>query len=103
MLTFRGQIPSSGPVFSTGAMGRLPITLSRQAGVPIGTSLRLQLHGTIYRPDSFVSMLHYCANLKAIRYESTRLNRILADKSRRVIVALDYDYTVRFIAPILLY
>ena len=25
-LTFRAQIPSSGPVFSTGAMGRIPIT-----------------------------------------------------------------------------
>ena len=30
---------------------------------------RLQLHGAIYRPDSFVFMLRYCANLKAIRYE----------------------------------
>ena len=41
--------------------------------------LRLQLHGAIYRPDSFVLMLRYCANLKAIRYESTSLNRIVAD------------------------
>ena len=47
----------------------------------------LQLHGAIYRPDSFVMMLRYCANLKAIRYESTSLNRIVADKSHRVIVA----------------
>ena len=46
----------------------------------------LQLHGTIYRPDSFVLMLH-CTNLKAIRYESMSLNRIVADKSHRVIVA----------------
>ena len=67
------------------------------------SSFRLQLHGAIYRPDSFVLMLRYCANLKAIRYESTSLNRIVADKSHRVIVALGYDYTVRFIAPILLY
>ena len=52
------------------------------------TSVRLQLHGAIYRPDSFVMMLRYCANLKAIRYESTSLNRIVADKSHRVIVAL---------------
>ena len=44
--------------------------------------LRLQLHGAIYRPDSFVLMLRYCANLKAIRYESTSLKRIVADKSR---------------------
>ena len=49
--------------------------------------LRLQLHGAIYRPDSFVMMLCYYANLKAIRYESTSLNRIVADKSHRVIVA----------------
>ena len=50
--------------------------------------LRLQLHGALYRPDSFVLMLCYCANLKAIRYESTSLNRIVADKSHSVIVAL---------------
>ena len=49
--------------------------------------LRLQLHGAIYRPDSFVLMLRYCANLKAIRYESTSLKRIVADKSHCVIVA----------------
>ena len=49
--------------------------------------LKLQLHGTIYRPDSFVLMLRYCVNLKAIRYESTSLNRIVADKSHRVIAA----------------
>ena len=51
------------------------------------TSLRLQLHDAIDRSDSFVLMLRYCANLKAIRYESTSLNRIVADKSHRVIVA----------------
>ena len=52
-----------------------------------GKCLRLQLHGAIYRPDSFVLMLRYCANLKAIRYESTSLNRIAADKSHSVIAA----------------
>ena len=41
--------------------------------------LRLQLYGAIYRPDSFVLMLRYCGNLKVIRYESTSLNRIVAD------------------------
>ena len=45
-------------------------------------SVRLQLHSAIYRHDSFVLMLRYCANLKAIRYESTSLKRIVADKSR---------------------
>ena len=49
--------------------------------------LRLGLHGEIYRPDSFVLVPRYCANLKAIRYESTSLNRIVGDKSHRVIVA----------------
>ena len=51
------------------------------------TVLRLQLHCAIYRPDSFVLMLRYCVNLKAIRYESTSFNRIVADKSHRVIAA----------------
>ena len=55
---------------------------SRTSGI-----LRLQLHDTIYRPDSFVLVVCYCADLKAIRYESTILNRIVADKSHRVIVA----------------
>ena len=35
-------------------------------------------------------MLRPCANLKAIRYESTHLNRIVADKSHRVIVRFIY-------------
>ena len=48
-------------------------------------SLRLQLHGAIYHPNSFVFMLRYCTNLKVIRYESTSFNRIVADKSHRVI------------------
>ena len=50
--------------------------------------VRLQLHGAIYCSDSFVLMLRYCANLKAIRYESMNLNRIVADKLHCVIVAL---------------
>ena len=53
----------------------------------LSVSVRLQLHGAIYRPDSFVLMLSYCVNLKAIRYESTSLNKIVADKSHRVIAA----------------
>ena len=38
-------------------------------------------------PRFFCIDARYCANLKAIRYESTSLNRIVADKSHRVIVA----------------
>ena len=45
--------------------------------------------GAIYRLNSFVSMLHYCANLKPIRYESTSLDGIVANKSHSVIVALE--------------
>ena len=41
----------------------------------------------LFNLNSFVSMLHYCANLKPIRYESMNLDRIVADKSHRVIVA----------------
>ena len=51
------------------------------------TRQRLRLHGAIYRPDSFVLLLRYCTNLKAIRNESTSLNRIVAYRSHRVIVA----------------
>ena len=36
-----------------------------------GGRFRRQLHSAIYHPDSFIMMLPYCANLKAIRYEST--------------------------------
>ena len=50
--------------------------------IKVFTCIRLELHDAIYRPDSFVLMLRYCANLKAIRYESTSLKRIVADKSR---------------------
>ena len=49
--------------------------------------MRLQLHDAIYRLNSFVLMLHYCANSKAIRYKSTSFNRIVADKLHRVIAA----------------
>ena len=47
------------------------------------------LCGVTYNPSSFVSMLHYCANLKAIRYESTSLDRIIAVEAHRAIVASD--------------
>ena len=53
-------------------------------------SLRLRLHGAIYS-WTFLLILSYCANLKTIRYESTSLNRIVADKLHRVIVALQFD------------
>ena len=50
-------------------------------------SMRLQLHNAIHRSDSFVLMLHYCANLKAIGYKSMSFNRIVADKLHLVIAA----------------
>ena len=51
-------------------------------------------------------MPRYCANLKAIRYESMSLNRIAADKLQRVIVALrlhDAIYRLRFYSNSLVY
>ena len=53
----------------------------------VRSRIRLQLHGVIYHPNSFVLVLRYCANLKAIRYGSTSFNRIVADKSHCVIAA----------------
>ena len=59
--------------------------------------MRLELHDAIRRPNSFVLMLCYCANLKAIRYKSTSFNRIVADKVHRcncsltITVFLVYD------------
>ena len=42
---------------------------------------------SLHLPDSFVLVLRYCVNFEAISYESTSLNKIVADKSHRVIVA----------------
>ena len=56
--------------------------------------MRLQLHDAIYRPDSFVLMLRYCANLKAIRYKSTSFNTIVANKLHRVIAAVLLVYDI---------
>ena len=55
--------------------------------------MRLQLNDGIYRLDSFVLMLRYCANLKARRYKSTSFNRIVADKLHRVIAAYNNNST----------
>ena len=38
--------------------------------------LRLRLHSVTYHPNSFVMVLHYCRNLKAMRYESPSMKRI---------------------------
>ena len=60
---------------------------SQEGKAVLTSDLKPRLHGAIYRPDSFVLMLRYCANLKAIRYESTSFNEIVTDKVHRVIVA----------------
>ena len=69
--------------------GHLPVKLHSSAprGGEAAHRLWLRLHGVIYCPDSFVLMLRYCANLKTIRYESMSLNKIVAGKLHRVIVA----------------
>ena len=50
-------------------------------------SIRLQFHDAVYHPTSFVLMLRYCANLKAIRYKSMSFNTIIANKLHHVIEA----------------
>ena len=60
---------------------------NREQTLSVKNCIRLRLHDAIYLTDSFVMMLCYCAKLKAIRYESTGLNTIVADKSHSVIVA----------------
>ena len=53
-LTFRAQIPSSGPVFSTGAMGRIPITLSVQDSLSLNRVLnRTNGHCELVNSDQF--------------------------------------------------
>ena len=49
--------------------------------------MRLHLHDAIYRHDSVVLMLHYCAPLKTIKYKSVSFNRIVANELRRVTAA----------------
>ena len=47
-------------------------------------SLKVGLHYAICLTNSFVFGRGDCVNFKAMRYESTGLNRILSDKSHRV-------------------
>ena len=84
------------PDFFTLSYGKIKIlvicSFSIRTIICVGTAkdvfLRLRLHGAIYLPDSFALMPRYCANLKAIRHELASLNRLVTDKSHRVIVAL---------------
>ena len=50
--------------------------------------LRLVLDGAICLADSFEFTTYHCTRLKAFRHERASLNRIAADKSLSVIVAL---------------
>ena len=65
--------------------------------------VKLQLHGAIYRLRFYSNSLVRVLSLsnRDNNVASTQKNR--GDKSHRVIVALGYNYTVRFIVPILLY
>ena len=56
--------------------------------------MRLQLHDAIYHPDSFVLMLRYCVNLKAIKCKSTSFNRIEADKLHCEIALCNCSLTI---------
>ena len=48
-------------------------------------ALNVRTNISWYGPRARLIRAYYCANLKAIRYESVSLNRIVADKSQRVI------------------
>ena len=67
------------------------------------TIFKLQLHDTIYRLRFYSNSLTHILSLSNSRNDVASIQKNRGDKSRRVIVALGYNYTVRFIAPILLY
>ena len=65
--------------------------------------LKLQLHYAIYRLRFYSNSLIHILSLSNSHSNVASIQMNRGDKSHRVIVALSYDYTVRFIAPILLY
>ena len=56
------------------------------------------LHDAICLTDTFALMAGHCVNFKAMRYELTSFNRIVADKSLCVKLS-----AIRFVRTILLY
>ena len=65
--------------------------------------LKLQLHGAIYRLRFYSNSLIHILSLSNSHSNVASIQMNRGDKSHCVIVALGYNYTVRFIAPILLY
>ena len=59
-------------------------TRGQLVGTEYVYQIKLGLHDAICRTDSFVFTLGHCVNFKAMRYESTSFNRIVADKSHLV-------------------
>ena len=66
-------------------------------------SIKLQLHDAIYRLRFYSNSLIHILSFSNSHNNVASLQKNPGDKSHRVIVALGYNYTVRFIAPILLY
>ena len=66
-------------------------------------SIKLQLHDPIYQLRLYSSSLIHIISLSNSHNNLALIQKNRGDKSHRVIVALGYNYTVRFIAPILLY
>ena len=65
--------------------------------------LTLQLHDAIYRLRFYSNALTHILSLSNSHNNVASIQKNRGDKSHCVIVALGYNYTVRFIAPILLY
>ena len=67
------------------------------------SGLKLQLHDAIYRLRFYSKSLTHILSLSNSHNDVASIQKNRGDKSHRVIVGLGYNYTVRFIAPILLY
>ena len=65
-------------------------------------NVKVQLHDAIYRLRFCSNSLIHILSLSSSHSDVALIQKNRGDKSHRVIVALGYDYTVRFISPILL-
>ena len=77
--------------------------LDQDVDVEEGGKLKLQLHDAIYRLRFYSNSLIHILSLSNSHNNVASIQKNRGDKSHRVNVALGYNYTMRFIAPILLY
>ena len=61
------------------------------------------IHDAIYRLRFYSNLLIHILSLSNSHNSVASIQKNRGDKLHRVIVALGYNYTVRFIVPILLY